>query len=293
MFRTTICFAALAAAGAQGAAAAEPATVLPASSSWHLDYAEQSCRLARTFGEGEGRSVVFFTQHGPGDSFELTLAGEPLDRFSPNVAIQFGPIGGTWKIRPFRGDVEGVGPALIYSGLDLAEEQDEEEAEEDVAEARDSLPAIDIHRAKEMDYIEVNQGRRRVRFATGTLDKPFAALNACSVDLIAEWGLDADQHRSLTRIVDPTNMKLIASRVGRDYPAAALRKGEQGIIRALLIVGADGKVERCTLDNATNSETLPAPACRVLEDAVFEPALDSQGQPMRSFYITKIVYKMG
>ena len=43
-----------------------------------------------------------------------------------------------------------------------------------------------------------------------------------------------------------------------------------GIIRALLIVGADGKVEGCTLDNATNSETLPAPACRVLEDAVFE-----------------------
>ncbi len=293
MFRTTVCIAALCAAVAQSALAADDPVVLPASSEWHLDYAEQSCRLARAFGDGENRSIAYFTQHGPGDGFELTLAGEPLKRFSSNTAIQFGPIGGEWKIGPFKGDVEGVGPALIYSGINLAEEPDEDGAEEDASEARDSLPEIDIQRARQMNYIEVSQGKRRVRFATGALDKPFAALNTCSVDLITAWGLEVDQHRSLTRMADPNNMKVIASRVGRDYPSEALRKGEQGIIRALLIVGADGRVERCTLDNATNSETLPAPACRALRETVFEPALDSQGQPMRSFYVTRIVYKMG
>jgi TonB family protein len=293
MFRSALCFAAGFAVCAQAALAAEPAVVLPASSKWQLDYGEQTCRLARAFGEGENLSIVFFTQHGPDDGFELTLAGEPLKRFAPNTVIQFGPAGGEWEIDPFKGDVEGVGPALIFSGIDLAEEPDEDEPEEAPTEAMDRLPAIDIERARGMEYIEVRQRKRLVRFDTGPLDAPFAALNACSEDLINEWGLNLDQHRSMTRMVDWTNSKQIVSRVVRDYPAAALRKGEQGIIRALLIVGADGKVERCTLDNATNSDALPAPACRALEDAVFEPALDSQSQPMRSFYITKIVYKMG
>jgi hypothetical protein len=293
MLRFTLCFAAGFAVCAQASLAAEPAVVLPATSKWQLDYGKQTCRLARAFGEGENLSLVYFTQHGPDDGFELTLAGEPLKRFAPKTVIQFGPAGGEWETDPFKGDVEGVGPALIYSGINLAEEPEEGEPEEDFTEAMDRLPAIDIERARGMEYIEVRQRKRLVRFDTGPLDAPFAALNACSEDLINEWGLNLDQHRSMTRMVDWTNSKQIVSRVVRDYPVAALRKGEQAIIRALLIVGADGKVERCTLDNATNSDALPAPACRALEDAIFEPALDSQSQPMRSFYITKIVYKMG
>lgn len=295
MFRLTFCIAAAAAAVSQASFAAEPVVVLEPSSAWHLDYAEQSCRLGRTFGDAENISAAFFTQHGPSGSFEMTLAGEPLERFSSSrdVITQFGPTGGERETRPFKGDVEGVGPALIYSGFNLEEEPDEGEDEAPASEISTSLPTIDIERAQGMDYIEIGQRNRGVRFATGPLDQAFAALNACSQDLLSAWGLDVDQHRSLTRMVDWTNSKEITSRIMRDYPMKALRRGEQGIVRALLLVDEKGAVEQCTLANATNSEALPAPACRALEDAVFEPALDSQGQPMRSFYITRIVYKMG
>ncbi|WP_454598002.1 energy transducer TonB [Qipengyuania sp. SM2507] len=227
----------------------------------------------------------------------MTLAGEPLERFSSSrdVITQFGPAGGEQGIRPFKGDVDGFGPALIYSGVNLEEKPDEDEDVDDAqaSEIRTSLPAINVERAQGMEYIEIGQRNRGVRFATGPLDKPFAALNACSQDLLSAWGLDVDQHRSLTRMVDWTNSREITSRITRDYPMKALRRGEQGIVRALLLVNEKGAVEQCTLANATNSEALPAPACRALKDAVFEPALDSQGQPMRSFYITRIVYKMG
>lgn len=293
MFRSTVCIAALSAVFAQSAFAADQPVVLAASSNWHLDYAEQSCRLARTFGDAEALSVVFLTQHGPSGSFEMTLAGESLDRFTSNrdVMMQFGPSGAERETKPFTGDVEGVGPALIYSGLDLEDES--EETEEDTAEVATSLPAIDVERASGMDYIEISQRNRGVRFATGPLDKAFAALNACSENLLGSWGLDVERHRSLTRMADWTNSEAITSRIVRDYPAKALRRGEQAIVRALLLIDEKGGVDRCDLTNATNSEALPAEACRALDDAVFEPALDSQGQPMRSFYITKIVYKMG
>jgi len=297
MFRLTLCIAAAAAAVSQASFAAEPVVVLEPSSAWHLDYAEQSCRLGRTFGDAENISAAFFTQHGPSGSFEMTLAGEPLQRFSSNrdVVTQFGPIGGEREIRLFKGDVDGVGPALIYSGVSLEEKPDETEddAEDDTPEVMTSLPAIDIERAQGMDYIEVSQRNRRVRFATGPLDKAFAALNACSEDLLAAWGLDVEQHRSLTRMVVLTNGGEIASRIQQDYPVKALRKGEQGIIRTLLLVDEKGEVNECKLASATDSETLSGQACRALEDAIFEPALDSRGQPMRSFYVTKIIYVLG
>lgn len=292
MFRPLICFAALAGVVGQAAIAAEPIVLAP-SSNWHLDYAEQSCRLARTFGDAENRSLAYFTQHGPSDAFEMTFSGEPLKRFSANrdVITQFGPIGGEWEIRPFKGDMDGFGPALIYSGVNL--EEDTEEADADFAEILTSFPAIDVERAQGMDYVEISQRNHKVRFGTGPLDQAFAALNACSEDLLASWGLNVEQHRSLTRMVVWTNSDKIVPQILRDYPAKALRSGEQGIVRALLLVDEKGEVEDCRLDNATTAKALPAQACKALQEAIFEPALDSQGQPMRSFYLTKIVYKMG
>ncbi|MGI8942934.1 MAG: energy transducer TonB [Qipengyuania sp.] len=73
----------------------------------------------------------------------------------------------------------------------------------------------------------------------------------------------------------------------------ALREGEQGIVRVRLIVDDAGNVADCKLENATTAEALPAAACRHLNGAKFEPALDDAGNPVRSYYITKIVYRMG
>ncbi|MGI8942933.1 MAG: hypothetical protein ACR2FJ_01615 [Qipengyuania sp.] len=112
------------------------------------------------------------------------------------MTTQFGPASGEWKTRPFHGTVATVGPALIYSGLDL-DDPDEDGNEEESESA--AHPAIDIGRAQGMDYVEVSQGSRRARFETGPLGKPFAALNSCSDDLLRSWGLDLEKHCSLSR----------------------------------------------------------------------------------------------
>ena len=58
-----------------------------------------------------------------------------------------------------------------------------------------------------------------------------------------------------------------------------------------VIVSEDGKVEKCSIDASTTNE-LDSPACREMERAEFEPALDAQGEPFRSYYATTITYMM-
>ena len=76
------------------ARAAQDNAALAPSSSWHLDYGDVRCRLARSFGEGEDRVLLAFDQFSPGDTFMLTLAGTKVGRIVDSRAhtIQFGPL---------------------------------------------------------------------------------------------------------------------------------------------------------------------------------------------------------
>jgi hypothetical protein len=53
-------------------AAREPLKLVPVSK-WHVDYAEERCRLAREFGDGTTKATVFFDKHGPGESFRMAV----------------------------------------------------------------------------------------------------------------------------------------------------------------------------------------------------------------------------
>ena len=57
-----------------GAEAREVRRLEP-SSEWVLDYADESCRLARHFGTGGNRVILVMDQFEPGDWFTLTFAG--------------------------------------------------------------------------------------------------------------------------------------------------------------------------------------------------------------------------
>ncbi len=54
-------------------AAREPLKLVPVSK-WHVDYAEERCRLAREFGDGTTKATVFFDKYGPGESFRMVIA---------------------------------------------------------------------------------------------------------------------------------------------------------------------------------------------------------------------------
>ena len=286
----------IAAFGGPGVQAAEPIVLAP-SSKWVLDYADNSCRLLRTFGTDDRQALLFLTQGAPGVSFGLTAAGPQFNRFNDGreTLISVADDRDERETKPFQGSVDSVGSALIYSSLNLDYLLDgnwEDEEEEAGAALAPGLPSMDADSAAKMEFIEFRQGGRRVRFATGNMREPIAALNKCSADLVRAWGLDLDQHLTATRLPAWSNRDEVVRRIVTYYPGEAKVRGTQGIIQMRVMIDADGNVTDCQLERMTSAESLVSRACQEMQRANFEPALDSAGKPMKSFYSTKIVYKM-
>lgn len=292
MRRTALVLAALSSALAAVPTQAEPVVLKP-SSPWNVDFAADQCRLTRLFGTGEDQHYLSFQQYWPGDRAGLTVAGPAFKKFRSleRTAVRFFEAQEPLKSTPFTGSVETFGTGVIFSSIAL----DEADAETDSGPEPLSggVEQMDLALGKQVQFVELRQGSRDVRLDTGPLDEPFAVLNQCSVDLLREWGLDAERH--LTALSRPRwiNEESLVRRITADYPADALAKGEQAIMRMRLIISAEGTVESCTMLKATKTIELESRACKVMERAQFEPARDAAGQPFRSYYATSITYRLG
>jgi len=252
-------------------------------SPWNIDFAENRCRLSRVFGSAEDMHLLFFEQAAPQASFGITFAGSQLSRFQPGRGLLIGMRGdvameelGRYNI----GDVEQVGPAIIIANHEVGR----------LVEVEGQVQGgIDLAAAEKIDRIVLQHRERALSFETGDMMPPFQALNTCTGDLLRAWGLDQEQHASYTPPVW-SNQRRIVDRIVRAYPQRALRDGEGGIFRMRVIVEADGTVSDCLIEKSTITESLESPACKEMEKARFEPALDAQGQPMRSYYATTVTY---
>ncbi|MEE4318084.1 MAG: energy transducer TonB [Erythrobacter sp.] len=295
MRRTFSALAAMSAALAAVPASAEVVEIAP-SSPWNVDFADEKCRLARLFGEGENRHLVFIEQYWPSSEFGLTAAGPAFERFRSRQPAELGFYDGErQRTEPFTGTVEGFGSAVIYSSAALptaeaAAEADGGEEDDDGATTR--FAQLDTAQAARARYLSLKQRGDEIRLQTGPLEEAFAVLNQCTAGLLAEWGLDFEEQRRASRMPQWTNMDGVARRIQDAYPARARNRGEQGLMRMRVIVSPEGTVESCAIIKETETERLESPACGAMQNARFTPALDAAGQPMRSYYVTRITYRM-
>lgn len=284
-------------------AAQEDAERIAPSSPWNLDFGADRCRLTRLFGPEDDRHLVFFDQAAPGRAFGLTIAGSSVARYSTANRLYIGLQEDVPMLRLERynaGEVNGVGPAIILASVAMAKPDETSQQRLYTGEregASDSAPipttaGIDVDEAAKVERIVLKRGGRVLSFETGNLGEAMAALNTCTTDLLNEWGLDPEQHQSYT---PPrwTNQDAIVRRIQAVYPRTALNRGEQAIFRMRAIVEADGSVSKCTVEAATETEKLDSPACREMLRARFDPAIDANGDPMRTYYATSISYVIG
>jgi len=253
---------------------------------WNIDFGENRCTLSRMFEGKRGTHVIFFKQAAPGERFGMTMAGDGLRKFRR----------GTWTYLamrrdvPFKhltgeryGEVPDIGRAIIIPDIFIGGE-DPRQPSEGLASA-----GIDLAGAAKIDRVVLKLGSSGLSFETGNLAGPIQALNVCTSDLLRAWRLDPEKHKSY-RPARFTNREPIAEAIRSDYPRSALYRNEQGVFRARLIVEKDGTVSNCHVEKSTETEFLETPACTHLRKARFEPAPDSKGKPMRSFFATTITY---
>jgi TonB family protein len=78
-----------------------------------------------------------------------------------------------------------------------------------------------------------------------------------------------------------------------DYPVDSVRSGEEGAARALLLVGPDGNVERCGIEESSGFANLDTQTCNLLvAHARFRPATSRKGKPVEDVYAQRLVWKL-
>jgi len=274
---------------------------LPPISNWALDYAEDNCRLARLFGTEEDQHLLFIEQAWPRNGFSLTAAGSSFRRYRRG-GVAFVGLQNDVPMRrielPPTARTDSFGPTIILN-LELTPSA-EESAPSPGASANaddDSQRAQGIAGLDTVEGTKINRVIFRrptgkpVSFETGNLEAAFRALNACTSDLLQEWGLDPAKHQSFTR-ANWLNQEQIVPAILESYPSKALSRGEQAIFRMRVIIEEDGGVSDCQISAATIAEGFGSPACAEMQAARFSPALDEEGNPMRSFFATTVSYRI-
>lgn len=79
----------------------------------------------------------------------------------------------------------------------------------------------------------------------------------------------------------------------QDYPASALRAGEEGMVAFRLTVGPDGRAGGCAILGSSGSSSLDSATCRIMADrARFEPARDSNGKATSDEFVGRILWRL-
>ena len=293
LIRLFIALAALTASAAGFAGEGQAPVVLKPSSDWYMDYGDSHCRLARQFGTGSDKTVFYLEQYEPGDRFTV-LAASPKFPFAKlrKPGMQFGPGGATAGSDKVRGSTMGeYGTGMIILDMPLLPDPAENEN-------RSSYPPdskwflggaiqkpVDLAAVKAITHLDLVDGTEPlVRLSFGSMENPVRAMNACTDELLTHWGLDIAEHRTRTRAPYPAVDPLQWLKAD-DYPVDLLRANKQGIVWFRLNIDEKGTPTDCEVQQQTDPPAFGKLVCQMISKrARFKPALNAQGQPMKSYW---------
>jgi hypothetical protein len=278
-------------------------TVLEPSGSWTLDYADEKCRLVRIFGTGDDQTLLYFEQFAPSNEATMTVAGRSLSPLARagTIDVRFAPRDEeAWQVEVAKAEMEGFGAALILPFRSRAFRTALLEARGDLQEAQriahaqiEGMPQIEPSDVANIETLSLSRRNQEVIFPLPQFAPAMAALNDCALDLLRHWQLDPEQHATMTRHAEPINLDEIARGLQRSYPAKAVRAWEEGDLNLRIIVNADGSIAECAVNDETITHHIGTTACDEFGSrAMFAPAEDANGEPMKSFYSTRISYRL-
>lgn len=257
---------------------------LTGTSAWGVQDVGSSCRLVRSFGDGDSQIATIIERTGPDVAFSLTLVGEPVGskgKTSVPVTIKFGP-GGEEEFRQAPAGSLGDRriPYLVFENTTLFGPRPPTHSH--------SL-TVDEAREKAVESLLVDLSGRAYRLNLGPMDEPMGSLRACTDKIVRAWGLDPNVQSTLSKPVSPMNDWRQWVRQG-DFPGSILRGRGTVIIRYVLMVDATGAITQCQVPSLAAGDALAKLACDLLSRRVrLAPAIDGEGNPVSSFYNRSIV----
>lgn len=279
MYRTRI-LALLLGAAVPGTALAQGMETLPLTGKWVANYDPDGCHLLGQFGSGDAAVIARLTRYQPGDNFALSLFGKRFRSNDPtaDATIDFG-LGSTVRSTALLGK-SGDQPGMIFGRMRVDGWQWSEGA---------SPPLITPEQEASVAGITVEmRGRKPFRLAFNSLGKPMQAMRMCLAALVKSWGYDPEVQMRLSRRAKPTTPPA-AWLSSKDYPDAAYRRNHNGAVETRLDIDENGKVASCYVLARTDPDEFADAVCRaIMARVAFEPALDAEQRPVRSFFVQSL-----
>lgn len=260
---------------------AKQATKLQPISAWNLDYGEDSCRLTRIFGSEETTHILAIEQFSPSRGFRIIVAGPELMDWNKNRSFEIGLRSATpfTKVESFSSSKHSAFGTMLVLQSRL---ETDDLAEDELREL-----GIDLDLADDVERVVLRSRRGALSFETGGMQPVFEALNACTKDLLAAWGIEPATHASFTPV--KYDWYEIQDEIWGALSSKTHRSSFGQSFNWRIIVEADGNASACgSYGKVTNEEVLEV-GCAEIKKYRFVPARNASGIPMRSFTTVGVV----
>lgn len=253
-------------------ASAEPtiAPVLSPQGPWKLDYADEECRLARTFGAAEEALTIQMTRASGLQEFGMVIAGKSVPKLSAmtRVTLRLLEHGREEQFNALSGQVPDRSERFVrlYG------------ASSNIIGQFSDSQVVGIRLGSQHSFSVKLPGARQA----------VAALDSCHVDLLKSWGLDVDKIKAVKVPPRPLGNPAYWATTN-DYPVQALRAGKDGNVVFLLDVNSSGRPTRCSIARSSGVPELDELTCRlVIRRARFEAAQNAEGQFIAGYYVSRV-----
>lgn len=246
---------------------------LDAGSDWQMDYADNSCKLARKFGTDGNDVFLVIESSVPGDIVNVTV-------FGPCVAP---PANGKAKFTAFpngetREAIAGSArtpdgkTAMVLYRVPLTTD----------GQPRNGRgQASNLEFAATVELLSIGD----LQFRTGPLDKPLRALQSCIDDLLATRGLSpAERANFAVPKGDPSTWLTPA-----DLPLAIVRPGRAVSVLFRMNVDTTGKPIDFVVIKGSDSQILDREVRKIMmRRARFYPILDAEAKPATGVWVSRV-----
>ncbi len=232
---------------------------------WVVDYADTQCSASRKYSHPEG-PILFAIRPAPnGETYELLLGREGLPRrFAEELegSVDFG-----------RGPIKSW---LLHFG-DRRKKIDIYAFRITAAEMATASSAIRV-------TLQTPKGPN-VLLKLDNMSALLSGLRDCTKDLMKYWNFNGEATGAIATKAKGGSLVRVFS--DADYPPEAVQNEQEGTSEFLLLIDEKGAVAGCHVEKPSGVPVLDAMGCQVIRERYkMKPALDSQGRPVRSAFVS-------
>ena len=239
-------------------------------SSWQVDYGENTCKLARKFGrEGEGVLLIIETMT-PGDIFKITVLGSGVPSSTVSkLAYAVLPHGISREAKAKSTRSTDGAPGIILYRAPLTTD----------GQPRNGRgPASDLERAAQAETMTIG----KLQLATGELAGPLKALQACVDDLLASHGLTPEESANFAVPIGDAGYWITS----HDVRGSLFVPGANLTVLFKVDVGREGEPTGFTVIKASESKIFDRTVSKtMMKRARFHPILDGEGNPVPGVWV--------